>query len=88
MVYLKAGRADVALTNSMNGLKALTRLQYEGEIIPAGPPLNQEELYHYLHRKNRYLVPQIDSIIKHMKKNGELNKMLENAKRTVLDSVY
>lgn len=88
MTYLKAGRADVALTNSMNGRKALTKLQYMDEIIPAGPALNQEKLYNYLHIRHRFLVPKVDSVIKAMKASGELKRLNKDAIKTVLESVY
>ena len=62
-----------------NGIKAIHFLS---------PPLASIKMYHYLHKKNAFLVPKIDGVFKKMIKSGELEKLrkkiikqLFNAKR-------
>lgn len=42
--------------------------------------LNQQALYHYVHRKNENLIPLIDSTLKAMKKEGFIKKSWDDVK--------
>ncbi|WP_186442982.1 hypothetical protein [Desulfobotulus alkaliphilus] len=42
------------------------------------------DLFHYLHEKNRHLIPRVDAVIKEMKQNGELDILIKKAEEKVL----
>lgn len=50
------------------GLKGVTAL--EG-------PVNRLSLFHYLHKKNRAIVPKLDQAIKTMLDEGTIDKILD-----------
>lgn len=85
MRFLYKNRADVALTNTVDGLMAIARLGFEGELEPAGDPLVELDLYHYLHEKNRDLLPVIDAKFKTMIANGELQQLIFEAENALID---
>lgn len=76
-------RADVALTNSLDGMMILNRLQLE-EIAPIDKPLAVLPLYHYLHRSKAKMLDDLDLIIQTMTINGELKGLIEQAKQQVI----
>ncbi len=39
------------------------------------PSLQKIDLYHYLHQKNKDLVPKIDAVLQEMAENGELESL-------------
>jgi len=83
MKFLQANRADVALTNTVDGLLILKKLGYSN-IVPIDKPLAELDLYHYLHKKNKHLIPKVDKIIKQMKANGELQKVIYAAESKII----
>jgi len=86
MKFLKVGRADVVLTNTLDGMVVINRLGYEN-IIPLDKPLAVLELYNYIHEKNKALIPKVDSMIKVMKANGELQEIIDRAEELVLNEM-
>ncbi len=82
---LLQGSVDIALTNYIDGIEVLKRLKLENEII-TGKPLAELKLYHYIHKDHQALVSKVDHMIKQLKKNGQLAKMIESAEHTVLNS--
>ncbi len=74
MLYLNEGRADIALANSIDGKAILKKLKINS--INPIKTLAVHDLYHYIHVKNKLLVPIIDKIISDMKHNGELKKLI------------
>ena len=84
MRFLHAKRADVALTNTIDGLLALEKLGYTN-IIPMKKPLAQLDLYHYIHEKNKALVVRVNNAILDMKKSGELQKIIKEAEIQVIN---
>lgn len=83
MRFLNAGRADVALTNTVDGLIVLKKLGFDN-IVSIESPLAVLDLYHYIHEKNKNLIPKVDNIILKMKKSGELNKIITEAESKVI----
>jgi len=83
MKFLYAGRADIALTNTVDGLLVLKKLGYTN-IIPVDKPLAILDLYHYIHEKNNHLVLKVDKVIKQMKANGELQKVIYKAESKII----
>jgi len=85
MEFLNDGRADVALTNTVDGLMALQKLGFTG-IIPLNKPLAVLNLYHYIHSDHLELVQEVDAAIKKMKGNGQLKQLIKQAEKQVLES--
>jgi hypothetical protein len=83
MRFLEKDRADVALTNTMDGILSLRALGYADKVVSIEKPLAVLELYHYVHKKHKALVPKIDSIIKEMKQSGELSRLVKEAEAKV-----
>jgi len=85
MEFLNDGRADVALTNTVDGLMALQKLGFTG-IVPLDKPLAVLNLYHYIHSDHLELVQEVDAAIKEMKGNGQLKQLIKQAEKQVLES--
>jgi len=84
MRFVATGRADVALTNTVDGLMALKELEIDN-VIPIDNPLAILDLFHYIHEDHKDLIPRIDEKIKEMKASGELAKMIKDAEAAVID---
>ena len=84
MRFVATGRADVALTNTVDGLMALKNLGIDN-VIPIDTPLVILDLFHYIHEDHKDLIPRIDEKIKEMKASGELAKMIKDAEAAVID---
>lgn len=83
MRFLNGGRADIALTNTVDGLMALRELEII-DIVPLEKPLAVLELYHYIHQDHIDLVSRVDTVIKNMKESGELEKLIYKAENAVI----
>jgi len=66
---LEEGRYDIGLMNMLDGLKAMKSLGIK-DIKALEPPLDSLPLYHFLHRKNKELVPLIGEKLKALKEEG------------------
>lgn len=95
MKFVSKGRAEIGLSDKNNGELALRRLGIEN--IKSGPVICRQNLYHYIHASKEDLVPKLDAIIRKMKQNGELKKLIKKAeeesstirvKRAGPDSIY
>lgn len=83
MKYLLAGRADVALTNTTDGLLALKKLGISN-VKPVDKPLAVLELYHYIHEGKADIVGKVDDAIKAMKASGELEAVIKQSEQKVI----
>lgn len=83
MRFLQAGRADVALTNTIDGVFELKRLGLT-EIVSAGERLAVWDLFHYVHEDHRDLVPRVAAAIEAMRASGELDSLVRRAEREVI----
>lgn len=86
MKFLSMGRADVAITNTIDGLVVLNKLGYT-DIVVSDKPLATLELYHYIHEKHEPLVEQINQVIKDAKSSGELARLVEDAESVVIGNI-
>jgi ABC-type amino acid transport substrate-binding protein len=77
-----AGLADVALTNKIDGLIMLEKLNITN-VRPISKSLKRHRLYHYVHKSLQHLVPKLDREIKKMKETGELDTLLLKAEQHV-----
>ncbi len=70
-IKLDAGRNDVVVTSRLEGQLVINELGYH-DIQAVEPPLARIGLYHFLHKKNKALVPQIEKVLKEMETSGRL----------------
>ena len=85
MQFIKLGRADIALTNTLSGIGALKRLKTD-DIVAVGT-LEELNLYHYLIPKHGDIVPKVDAAIRDMIASGELRELRERFERQYLDNI-
>ena len=83
MEFLRRGRADIALTNTVDGVLALRNLGYN-DIVPLSAPLATLDLFNYIHEKNSDLVPEIDAVIQEMQASGEMDQIISAAEEEVI----
>ncbi|GHE87788.1 substrate-binding periplasmic protein [Thalassotalea profundi] len=80
---LEQNIVDIALTDYIDGMWALSKLKREHNIIVYPRPLAYLGLYHYLHKKHIDLVEKVDREIKAMKISGELAKITQKARNEI-----
>jgi hypothetical protein len=81
---LLSNKVDVVLTNTMDGNAAIARLGLQN-IVEMQKPLARLALYHYLHNKHDDLVPFIDKEINRLKANKEIDRLINNAEKRVMN---
>ncbi|WP_448546567.1 substrate-binding periplasmic protein [Thalassotalea fusca] len=82
---LASGQVDVALTNTIDGVLVSKRLGL-GKIKPLKYPLATLPLYHYIHKKHQALVTIIDNEIRRLKATGELDILIAEAEKLVIEN--
>jgi len=75
MLMLAADRVDVAVSDSFSGLAAVKRLGLKDRIKLLAPPLQKNEIYHFLHEKHRDLIPKVEQVLSEMQSSGELERL-------------
>lgn len=83
--FLISGRADAALTNTVDGMIFIKKLGITN-IVPISKPLAVLDLYNYIHEKHKDLVPRVDAVIKEMKASGELDEVIKKAEEKIIGS--
>lgn len=73
---LKFGRIDIAVTSRISGLYFIKNYDLQPMYV-VKPALQNHELYHYLHEKNKQYISVLDETIRTMKESGELTKLKE-----------
>jgi len=67
-------RIDIIVLSRINALKYLkTQKASKSGILE--PPVQVYEMYHYLHKKNNYLVPKLTRVLKDMQTEGLIQKI-------------
>jgi len=75
---LDLGRIDVGVLPRINGL--YQRIKFGRTAVrELKPPLVRIHLFHYLHEKNKALVPRLSAVIEAMRETGELEAMRKKA---------
>jgi hypothetical protein len=82
MDFLELGRAQVALTNTIDGLLTIKARGYT-DIVNLNEPLDELYLYHYIHQDHPQLVVEINNVIKQMNASGELANIIKQAEKAV-----
>lgn len=83
MGFLRVGRAEIALTNTADGLYELHKTGAT-DIVAMPAPLVVLNLYHYLHLDHKDLVSRVDTVIKGMVDSGEMKSLVKQAELTVM----
>ncbi len=65
---------DIGIYPESNGIYQ-TLLTGADDIIPLSAPLARFDLYHYIHKKNEYLIPDLQRIFTEYEKDGTLAKI-------------
>lgn len=73
---LKFGRIDIAVTSRISGQYFIKNYDLQ-PLYLVKPALQNHDLYHYLHEKNKQYIPVLDKTIREMKKSGELVRLKE-----------
>ncbi|MGI2106536.1 substrate-binding periplasmic protein [Shewanella frigidimarina] len=71
---LEKDRVDVIVIAYLNGLETMQKLKIPG-IKLLKPAIETYPLYHYLHKKNEHLQPEITASLQSMKEEGLIQKI-------------
>ena len=74
---LEQRRIDLFILSRFHGLGIIKEQQYMG-IRMLEPPLVSINLYHYLHKKNRRLIPSVNASLEDMKQEGLIDKIVDD----------
>lgn len=78
--FVHFGRADVGLSSFIEGMADIKKLGIT-DIKPIKPPLQTLDVYHYVTKENKHLVPLLDAKLQELKSNGELEKLISIAEQ-------
>jgi len=78
---LEIGRTHVVVSTRIEGLMVTKKLGYN-DIYPIEPPIVILDLFHYVHKKNEGLIPELTRVLSEMVKEGlileiKLNNLVE-----------
>ena len=73
-LMLEEGRVDIIVIARLNGLQMQQNFKIPG-IRSLEPPIESYPLYHYLHKKNSHLMPEITAALQEMEKEGLIKKI-------------
>jgi len=76
-------KIDVALTNTLDGQVIIKRNKFD-HIEPMKKPLAKLALYHYIHKKNKVLIPLVDQQIRDLSETDELKSLINQAENYVI----
>lgn len=79
--FLLRKRADIILQDKGLAISSMARLKARGidvsGILFLAPPLKKVNLYHYLNKKQKYLLAGITQALREMQSSGELDKRID-----------
>lgn len=70
-------RVDVAVTGTLTGQITLKKIGIKN-IKVLHPPISRFPLYHYLHKKNAHLIPELTIILEKMSKEGKIQAIWDH----------
>lgn len=77
-------RADVAVAPYIVGVGLMRKLDLL-HITPLQPPLIEIPMYHFLHKKNKALVPSIQRALKKMEASGRIEQIYNSYLESLMD---
>lgn len=87
MRLVARGMVDVALTNTIDGLMTLKKFKIDN-VAPINKPLATLDLFHYVHKSHKNLIPIVDKKLKEMITSGELALITQAAEKEVMGLIY
>ncbi|WP_207678165.1 transporter substrate-binding domain-containing protein [Desulfonema magnum] len=81
-MMLDNDRLDIVVNSVITGLGTLKKTGVRGITI-LNPPLEIHPVFHYLHKKNKALIPRLESVLKKMEKTGRIRKVQEKITETL-----
>lgn len=69
-------RIDIAITTGLNGRYMIGKYFPDQGIRALEPPLITIDTYHYLHEKNRALIPRVAKVLAEMKERGRIDEII------------
>ncbi len=78
-LLLEKGRIQVAVAVLEAGLAEIQNSFPNSGMRVAGDPLFSSPLYHFVNKKNAFLIPKLDAVIKDMKNSGRLKEIYNSA---------
>jgi polar amino acid transport system substrate-binding protein len=87
MKSLNRNIIDYAITAYFNGLVQLKKLG-SSSVISLKPPLRKRPLFHYLHKKHKNIIPELEGIISEMAKTGELDLIRQQQIQIILTQTH
>ena len=84
---LDQDRLDIVVNSVITGLGELEKTGIRGIRI-LKPPLEKHAVFHYLHKKNKALVPRLESVLREMEKAGRIRKIQEEATKALKERVF
>ena len=76
------GKTEIIVIPKLAGLKIQHDRQYN-KIQAISPVLERLKLYHFVHKKNAYLIPILTPILQKMKENGEMKYIRQNYLKSI-----
>ncbi len=76
--FLEKNRAEVGIFGRSTGLASLKKLGIK-DIIPLDPPIVISDLFLYIHKKHKSLIPAISATLRQMKSDGTYRQILTDA---------
>ncbi|MBF0470343.1 MAG: transporter substrate-binding domain-containing protein [Gammaproteobacteria bacterium] len=73
---LENGRVDVVILTEVDALNTFGEL-LGTTIHPIQPPINQGEMYHYLHQSHQALLPRITASLQKMEQSGRIREIAQ-----------
>lgn len=77
-ILLEKNRADLVLYERNKGLGTIRELGFQN-VYNLNPPLAVKEMFLYLHKKHKRLIPQLDIALRKMKKDGSYAKIVQSS---------
>lgn len=81
--FLKLERADFALLSRLHGISLIEKNGLDG-IVAYEPPLEKTELYHYLHKSQSHLIPELVETMENLSRSGKLDRIITMIENIVL----
>jgi len=76
-LLLSKGRIDLVVESRLGGKHSLDPL-FHFEIKPLEPPIEVFDVFHYLHKANKSLIPELTKVLRQMKASGEVKRIIED----------
>ncbi len=80
---LDKGRVDIVINEFFNGLRTVKEMGLI-DIITLDPPLDRIPVYHFVHTKNKFLVPLLEQNLREMKSDGTTARIINEVSEIVL----